>query len=136
MPQGAAIGTRLLVPNNSVVFVFSTGSRSSARVRFTVSFPRPQATSTEGWSNDEVRSAPTGKGVASFVVPIGSLITAAPGSSGAIFVEVMIFAVVTALLALVALKPRRKRALASAAAEPGTSHGEFTVNDSSRGAIA
>jgi len=70
------------------------------------------------------------------VVPIGSLITAAPGSWIVIFVEVMIFAVVTAVLALAALKPRRKRALVSGAAEPGTSHGEFNVNDSSRGAIA
>jgi OFA family oxalate/formate antiporter-like MFS transporter len=51
----------------------------------------------------------TGKGIASFIVPLGSVITAATGSWMAIFIVVIAFNVITALLALLALKPLRRR---------------------------
>jgi OFA family oxalate/formate antiporter-like MFS transporter len=51
----------------------------------------------------------TGKGMASFIVPLGSVITAATGSWVAIFVVVIAFNVLTALLALLVLKPLRRR---------------------------
>jgi OFA family oxalate/formate antiporter-like MFS transporter len=56
----------------------------------------------------------TGKGIASFIVPIGSIITAATGSWVAVFVLVIVCNLITALLALLVLKPLRRRIVGGA----------------------
>jgi len=136
MLQGAAIGLLLLFAKNPVVFVLLTGFMFFTAGEIYSLFP---ATSGDlygrAYATTNYGLLYTGKGVASFVVPIGSLITAATGSWVAIFVVVMIFNVVTAVLALVALKPLRERALANESAESGTSLGELNANESSREAI-
>jgi MFS transporter, OFA family, oxalate/formate antiporter len=55
----------------------------------------------------------TAKGVAALLVPVGSYVTAVTGSWNAIFEVIIAFNVVTALLALFALKPLRRQTQAS-----------------------
>lgn len=55
----------------------------------------------------------TAKGVAALLVPIGSYVTAVTGSWNAIFEVIIAFNVVTALLAVFALKPLRRQTQAS-----------------------
>ena len=135
--QGVAIGALLLFAKNPVVFVLLTGFMFFTAGEIYSLFP---ATSGDlygrAYATTNYGLLYTGKGVASFVVPIGSLITAATGSWVAIFVVVMIFNVVTAVLALVALKPLRKRALANESTAADTSLGERNANESPREAIA
>ena len=56
----------------------------------------------------------TAKGIASLLVPVANIITAATGSWGFVFAMIAIFNVVAALLAVLAVKPLRTRALAAA----------------------
>jgi OFA family oxalate/formate antiporter-like MFS transporter len=55
----------------------------------------------------------TAKGVAALLVPIGSFVTAVTGSWNAVFEVIIAFNVVTALLAVFALKPLRRQTQAS-----------------------
>ena len=52
----------------------------------------------------------TAKGTAALLVPLGNVLTTATGSWTAVFVVASALNIVAAMLALVALKPMRKRA--------------------------
>jgi OFA family oxalate/formate antiporter-like MFS transporter len=56
----------------------------------------------------------TAKGTAALLVPFANVITTATGSWTAVFVVAALLNIVAAILALVALKPMRRRAMAQA----------------------
>lgn len=123
--QGTAIGAMLLFAKNPLVFVLLTGFMFFTAGEIYSLFP---ATSGDLYGRTHATTnyglLYTGKGVASFVVPLGSVITVATGSWVAIFVVVMIFNFITAILAIAALKPLRERALQRERAESESMRGE------------
>jgi OFA family oxalate/formate antiporter-like MFS transporter len=60
----------------------------------------------------------TAKGTAALLVPLGNVLTMATGSWTAVFVVASVLNIIAAILALVALKPMRIRAIANESATP------------------
>jgi len=56
----------------------------------------------------------TAKGTAALLVPLANVLTTATGSWTAVFIVAAVLNIVAAVLALVALKPMRVRAMAQA----------------------
>lgn len=136
MLQAVAIGALLVFAKSPTVFVLLTGFLFFTAGEIYSLFP---ATSGDlygrAYATTNYGLLYTGKGIASFIVPIGSLITAATGSWVSIFTVVMIFNVLTAILAMVALKPLRERALRREG-ETADTDDEFLRNATARGATA
>jgi OFA family oxalate/formate antiporter-like MFS transporter len=115
MLQAAALTTLLAVAHNPLAFVLLTGLLFFSSGEIYSLFP---ATSTDLFGRDHATTnyglLYTGKGIASFIVPIGSVITAATGSWVAVFILVIACNIITALLALLVLKPLRRRIIGGA----------------------
>jgi OFA family oxalate/formate antiporter-like MFS transporter len=115
MLEGIGIYALLLVASNPLWFVILSGLVFFAWGEIYSLFP---ATCTDiygrKFATTNYGMLYTAKGTAALLVPFANVITTATGSWTAVFVVAALLNIVAAILALVALKPMRRRAMAQA----------------------
>src|SRR5262249_22343479 len=120
--EGIGISALLLCAGNPMAFVFSSGLGYLAWGQIFALFPAP-CTHLYGREFPAPTSGLlyTAKGTAALLVPLANVLATATGSWTAVFVVASVLNAVAATLALLALKPLRRRAMAKeslAAPEP------------------
>jgi OFA family oxalate/formate antiporter-like MFS transporter len=111
--EGIGIGALLLFADRPMLFVLLSGLVFFAWGEIFALFP---ATCTDiygrKFATTNYGMLYTAKGTAALLVPLGNVLTTATGNWTAVFVAASVLDIVAAALALVALKPMRKRAIA------------------------
>ena len=112
--EGIGIYALLLFANSPMLFVLLSGLVFFAWGEIFALFP---ATCTDiygrKFATTNYGMLYTAKGMAALLVPLGNVLTAATGSWTAVFAVASALNIVAAILALVALKPLRIRAMAN-----------------------
>jgi OFA family oxalate/formate antiporter-like MFS transporter len=113
--EGIGIYCLLLLANNPILFVLLSGLVFFAWGEIYSLFP---ATCTDlygrKYATTNYGMLYTAKGTASLLVPLANVLTSATGSWTAVFIVASLLNIVAAVLALVALKPLRQRAMGPA----------------------
>ncbi len=113
--EGIGIYALLLVANNPLLFVILSGVVFFAWGEIYSLFP---ATCTDiygrKFATTNYGMLYTAKGTASLLVPLANVLTSATGTWNAVFIVAALLNIGAAILALVALKPMRLRAMAQA----------------------
>jgi MFS transporter, OFA family, oxalate/formate antiporter len=113
MAEGIGIYCLLLLANNPVLFVILSGVVFFAWGEIFSLFP---ATCTDiygkKYATTNYGMLYTAKGTAALLVPLANVLTTATGSWNAVFYVAAILNIVAAVVALVALKPLRRRVVA------------------------
>jgi MFS transporter, OFA family, oxalate/formate antiporter len=114
MLEGIGIYALLLVANNPLLFVILSGLVFFAWGEIYSLFP---ATCTDlygrKFATTNYGMLYTAKGTASLLVPLANVLTSATGTWNAVFIVAALLNIAAAILALVALRPMRIRAMAS-----------------------
>jgi OFA family oxalate/formate antiporter-like MFS transporter len=114
MLEGIGIYALLLVANNPLLFVILSGVVFFAWGEIYSLFP---ATCTDlygrKFATTNYGMLYTAKGTASLLVPLANVLTSATGTWNAVFIVAALLNIAAAILALVALRPMRMRAMAS-----------------------
>jgi MFS transporter, OFA family, oxalate/formate antiporter len=114
MLEGVGIYALLLVANNPLLFVIMSGVVFFAWGEIYSLFP---ATCTDlygrKFATTNYGMLYTAKGTASLLVPLANVLTSATGTWNAVFIVAALLNIAAAILALVALRPMRMRAMAS-----------------------
>jgi OFA family oxalate/formate antiporter-like MFS transporter len=112
--EGIGISALLLLADQPTLFVLLSGLVFFAWGEIFALFP---ATCTDIYGRKFAATnygmLYTAKGTAALLVPLGNVLTSATGSWTAVFVTASVLNIVAALLALLALKPMRMRAIAN-----------------------
>ena len=115
MLEGIGIYALLLVADNPLLFVILSGVVFFAWGEIYSLFP---ATCTDiygrKFATTNYGMLYTAKGTASLLVPLANVLTAATGTWNAVFIVAALLNIGAAILALVALRPMRQRAMAQA----------------------
>jgi MFS transporter, OFA family, oxalate/formate antiporter len=113
MLEGIGIYALLLVANNPVLFVILSGVVFFAWGEIYSLFP---ATCTDiygrKFATTNYGMLYTAKGTAALLVPLANVLTSATGTWNAVFIVAAALNIAAAILALVALRPMRRRAMA------------------------
>jgi MFS transporter, OFA family, oxalate/formate antiporter len=113
LTEGIGIGALFLLADNPTLFVLLAGLVYFAWGEIFALFP---ATCTDIYGHKFAATnygmLYTAKGTAALLVPLGNVLTTATGSWMAVFMAASAMSVLAAVMALVALKPLRMRALA------------------------
>ena len=113
MLEGIGIYALLLVANNPVLFVILSGVVFFAWGEIYSLFP---ATCTDiygrKFATTNYGMLYTAKGTAALLVPLANVLTSATGTWNAVFIVAAVLNIAAAILALVALRPMRRRAMA------------------------
>src|ERR1700694_4858035 len=111
--EGVGIYALLYFANNPVLFVILSGLVFFAWGEIYSLFP---ATCTDlygrKYATTNYGMLYTAKGTASLLVPLANVLTTATGSWNAVFIVAAVLNIAAAILALVALRPMRRRAMA------------------------